>query len=364
MFIVVVSLTLFGILMVYEASSIYAYRMTEDPAFFFKKQLLFFLCGVGIFFAALFLDLDFLRRYSREFLLFTLFLLLAVLIFGERAGGAKRWFHLGWFNFQPAELLKISFLLYCVEYFRRKKALIRSLSQGLLPLGIVVGCICAAVILQPDLGTALFWIVWVFLMLFLYRARSRHLIVIIVGAFIILSLLVFLSPYRLTRITAYFDPFADPKGSGFQLIQSQIAYGEGGIFGTGLGEGKQKLFFLPAAHTDFIFSIIAEEFGLIGSVSVLCVFFFILHLMYRIAQQSRESFRKGILEGIFLIFALEAVINIGVSCGFFPTKGMPLPFVSYGGSNLIVHYMLLGIFFNASRTRQKGNGNETRIGYV
>jgi cell division protein FtsW len=156
-------------------------------------------------------------------------------------------------------------------------------------------------------------------------------------------------PYRARRITAYLNPFSDPRGSGFQLIQSQIAYGAGGISGVGFGEGRQKLFFLPAAHTDFIYSIVAEEFGLLGSLGLLALLFLIFHKMFIIAKETKDDFRMAILWGIIFIFFLEVVINIGVSCGLFPTKGLPLPFMSYGGSNLVVHFILLGLFFNASR---------------
>ncbi|MCF7888283.1 MAG: FtsW/RodA/SpoVE family cell cycle protein, partial [Candidatus Omnitrophica bacterium] len=156
-------------------------------------------------------------------------------------------------------------------------------------------------------------------------------------------------PYRVRRIIAYLDPFSDPQGSGFQIIQSQLAYSRGGILGVGLGEGKQKLFFLPAAHTDFIFSIIAEELGLILTLGIVSIFFLVIHKMLKISNLIDDNFRKGILFGIAIIFFLEVFINIGVTCGLLPTKGMSLPFISYGGTNLIVHYMLLGLFFNASK---------------
>ncbi|MCM8786730.1 MAG: putative lipid II flippase FtsW [Candidatus Omnitrophica bacterium] len=342
-------LTLFGMLFVYEASSIYAYSIKGDPSYFLKRQFIFFIIGLFLFFFTLFLDLNFLRKYYKEFLLFTLFLLLLVLLFGRRIGGAKRWFNFGEFNFQPSEILKISFLIYCVEYCNRKKTLLRTFKLGLLPLGIVLGILCLLLILQPDLGTALFWVIWTFLFLFLYRARKSHLFVVGFITIIFIIFLVLFFPYRFRRIIAYVNPFADPQSSGFQIIQSQIAFCEGGLFGVGLGESKQKLFFLPAAHTDFIFSLIAEELGLVGALFFIFVFFILFNAMVKIAKYVWGEFSKGVLLGIIIIFFLEIVINIGVSCGFFPTKGMPLPFISYGGSNLVIHYILLGLFFNASK---------------
>lgn len=344
----ILTITLFGLLMIYESSSIYAFKTTGDAAYFFKKQLLFFIIGLVLFFLALLLDLDLLKRYSKELLLFTIFFLVVVVFLGKSIGGAKRWLSLGNFNIQPSEILKISFLIYCADYCSRKRNLLRSIKSGLLPLGLVLGFICVLLLLQPDFGTAVFWVIWTILFLYVFKAKSKHLIFTIFSGFGAMALLVLQRPYRLRRVVAYLNPFADPQGSGFQLVQSQIAYGLGGIWGVGLGEGRQKLFFLPAAHTDFVFSIIAEELGLIGSIGLILVFLVAFHKMFIIAKYSESGFKKGILWGVLFIFSLEVLINIGVSCGAFPTKGLPLPFMSYGGSNLIVHYILLGLFFNAS----------------
>ncbi|MCK4519725.1 MAG: putative lipid II flippase FtsW [Candidatus Omnitrophica bacterium] len=343
------ALTLFGILMIYESSSVYAFKAEKDAAYFFKRQFLFFLVGVFFFFITLLADLEFLRRHSKEFLLFTFFCLVLIIFIGKKAGGAKRWLQLGSLGFQPSEMLKISFLLYCADYCRRKRSLIKNVRLGLFPLGIVLSAVCILLIVQPDLGTAVFWVLWTILFLFLFGARKKHLVFVILTGATISFFLIKLYPYRLNRIVAYLNPFDDPRGAGFQLIQSQIAYGVGGVWGVGLGEGLQKLLFLPAAHTDFIFSIIAEEFGLWGSLGLIFIFFLIFHKMSKIAESFQDSFRRGLLWGIILIFFLEIAINIGVSCGLFPTKGLPLPFMSYGGSNLVVHCILLGLFFNASR---------------
>lgn len=350
------ALTFFGILMIYEASSVYAFKAKVDAAYFFKRQFLFFLIGGFFFSITLLFDLEFLKRYSKEFLLFTLLSLLLAIFIGKKAGGARRWLQLGSFGFQPSEILKISFLLYCADYCQRKRSLIKNVRLGLFPLGIVLFVICIFLVVQPDLGTAVFWFSWTILFLFIFGARKKHLSFIILTGATVSFFLVKLYPYRLRRIIAYLNPFNDPRGAGFQLIQSQIAYGSGGIKGVGLGEGLQKLLFLPAAHTDFIFSIIAEEFGLWGSLSLLSIFFLIFHKMFKIAQCVQDGFRKGLLWGIILIFFLEITINIGVSCGLFPTKGLPLPFMSYGGSNLVVHCVLLGLFFNASRMDKSNIG--------
>ena len=348
-FFTVFIITLFGLLMVYESSSVYAFKVAYDATYFFKKQLISFLAALSLFFITLFVDMEFLRRWNKEFLLLTILCLVVVVFLGHKAGGAKRWFYLGSFNIQPSEILKVSFLLYCADYCRRKKGLIKTIGRGLIPLGVILGSTCVLLLLQPDLGTAVFWVIWTIFFLFLFKARGRHLVFILLLGLVLSFFLVKFYPYRLKRVTAYLNPFADPRGSGFQLIQSQIAYGEGGLWGVGLGQGRQKLFFLPASHTDFVFSIIAEEFGLLGAISLLSLFFFLFHKMFKIASASSDDFRSGVLWGVVLIFFLEIAINIGVSCGLLPTKGLPLPFMSYGGSNLVVHYILLGLFFNASR---------------
>lgn len=349
-FATVIVLTLFGLLMVYESSSLYAYKTTQDAAFFFKKQFIFFLISLASFFLMLLVDLEFLRKHAKEFLFVTLLILVLLLIIGKKAGGAKRWFHFFGFNLQPSEFLKVFFTIYCIDYIVKRKNSIRVFSK-LIPLWIILGFMCTILVLQPDLGTAVFWVIWTLAVLFLFRARKKHLGFVVLVGFLACIFLVTFYSYRFRRITGYLNPFADPRDSGFQLIQSQIAYGQGGLLGVGFGEGRQKLFFLPAAHTDFIFSIIAEEFGIVGSFTMLLIFFIIFHKMYNIAKKSEDDFRKGLLFGIILIFFLEVTINIGVSCGLLPTKGLSLPFISYGGSNLITHYMLLALFFNASRIR-------------
>ncbi|MDD3297102.1 MAG: putative lipid II flippase FtsW [Candidatus Omnitrophica bacterium] len=361
-FISILALTLFGVLMIYESSSVYAFKVYGDPAYFLKRQILFFLFGLAAFFSTLFVEIDFLKRYNKEFLLFTILTLVVVAFFGQKGGGARRWFSLAGFNIQPSEILKVTFLLYCADYCQRKGNTLRNIKNGLIPLGVVLASVCILLILQPDLGTAAFWVIWAIFFLFICNANLRHLAIVIGIGLLTAFFLVKFSPYRARRMTSYFNPFADPQGAGFQLVQSQIAYGEGGLCGVGFGEGRQKLSFLPASHTDFVFSIIAEEFGLWGVLGIMMLFFILFHIMFFIARAQRDGFKSGVLWGIILIFFLEVAANIGVSCGLFPTKGLPLPFISYGGSNLVVHYILLGLFFNASRVDNCKVNHEDLIG--
>jgi len=356
-FISIFSLTLFGILMVYEASGIYAFKETSDAAFFLKRQLSFLFVGLIFFYIFLFLDLNVLRRYNKSILVLTILSLIGLFIYGNKAGGARRWLSLFGVNIQPSELLKISFLLYTADYCNRKNKLIKNIRYGLLPLGLVLGLICILLVSQPDLGTSIFWVLWTILFVFIWGAKLKHLASVALLGSIGLFFLITLYPYRFRRITAYLNPFADSQGAGFQLVQSQIAYGVGGLLGVGFGESRQKLFFLPAAHTDFIYSIIAEEFGLLGALGILFIFIILFYKMIKISNDAKDNFKKGILIGITLIFGLEVILNIGVSCGLFPTKGLSLPFISYGGSNLVVHYILLGLFFNASQKEDKSLNN-------
>ncbi len=345
--------SLFGLLMIYEASSIYAWKSFNDGAYFFKRQFLYFIVSLAVFGMVLAVDLGTLKKIFFPILVFNIFLLALVLIVGEKIGGSRRWLKFLGFSFQPSEFLKISFLLWCADYFKRKGVLIRSLKEGILPLLLVSAALFSLIIFEPDLGTVMFWSMWLFLILFIVKARKRHLFSIFFIGIILISVLISVHPYRFARVAAYVNPWKFSKGSGFQLIQSQIAYGRGEILGVGLGESKQKLSFLPAAHTDFIFAIIAEEFGFIGSVVVLSAFLIFLFNVFKLHFYIPDLFRKNLCLGIGLIFALEIAVNIGVSCGVFPTKGLPLPFISYGGSSLLVQYTLLGLLFNASRNLSK-----------
>jgi cell division protein FtsW len=204
--------------------------------------------------------------------------------------------------------------------------------------------------MQPDLGTAMAIGIVIFIMLFIGGIKLSHLLSIILLSLPLLYVLIFSVPYRRMRIMAFLNPWLDPKGSGFQIIQSQVALGSGGIFGVGLGHSKQKLFYLPAAHTDFIFSIIGEELGLLGTVGVIILFIIFIRQGLKIIKNAPDKFGYFLSLGLVLTIALKAIINIGVSCGALPTKGLPLPFISYGGSSLVFDMVAVGILVNIART--------------
>ncbi len=356
-FLCAVGLTLLGLLVIYEASSVSAWKFTGDQAYYVKRQAGYFAVSLVAFAVVLLLDFKLVRKYFRPLLLLNIALLVFVLILGKKTGGARRWLNFFGFTVQPSEFLKVTFFLYCMDYLQRKGALIRNFRVGLLPLLVVTGAMSLLIVMEPDLGSVIFWALWLFIILFLFNAKKRHLASVLVLGLIVCVALVIFCPYRVSRLVSYLNPWDDPQGSGFQLIQSQIAYGTGGIWGVGLGESKQKFLYLPAAHTDFIFSIIAEEFGFLGSIFMLGLFAVFIFRMLRLSTALQDSFFVRLGQGIAVMFALEICINIGVSCGLLPTKGLSLPFLSYGGSNFMSHFILLGILFNVSREDAVLHGN-------
>jgi cell division protein FtsW len=247
-------------------------------------------------------------------------------------------------------LAGISLIIYLSDFIIRKGNVIKEFLKGFLPPICVLAAFALLILMQPDLGTALAIGIVVFIMLFVAGVRVPYLLSIILASFPLLYVLIFSVPYRRMRIMAFLNPWLDPKGSGFQIIQSQIALGSGGIFGLGLGHSRQKLFYLPAAHTDFIFSIIGEELGLLGTLGIIILFIIFIQQGVKIIKNATEKFGYFLALGLVLMVSLKAVINIGVSCGVLPTKGLPLPFISYGGSSLIFDMVSIGLLINIART--------------
>jgi cell division protein FtsW len=342
-----------GLLFVYDVSSVYAWWTSGDPMFFLKRHLAFVLLGLVGMFVCLRTNLDTLRRWVKPMIIVMLVLLIAVFVLGKAAWGAKRWFHIGGFSFQPSEFAKIVFILYAADYLERKRRMLDSITQGIAPLLIVTLMIAGLIVIEPDLGNASLICILMFSMMWIAGLPKKY--VLAVGAVGLAGVvaLIAISPYRMARVVSFLDPWADAQGKGFQLVQSHIALGSGGLFGRGLGESVQKLFFLPAVHTDFIFAIIGEELGLIGCVVMLCVFLFAFMQGIRIVRTQQEySYRYFIGFGIMLLFVTEALLNMAVVTGMMPTKGLPMPFISYGGSSTIANFMMLGLFFNATKPHE------------
>ena len=270
---------------------------------------------------------------------------------GKIHSGARRWFSIGTFSFQPSEFAKLAILIYVADFLARKQNKIKDFIEGFLPLITIMGIFCLLIIKQPDLGNSVLIAAIVLIVMYAAGAQIRHLGSMVLLALPPLILLIVMVPYRWQRIKAFLNPMSDVQGVNFQLTQSHIALGSGGLFGVGLGKSAQKLFYLPAAHTDFIFSIIGEELGLLGTLAVVFLFAAFIWQGARIAKRITDPFGYYLAFGIIVMIGLQAVINIGVSIGAFPTKGLPLPFISYGGSALIFNMMAVALLLNISRTQ-------------
>jgi len=351
-FSVSVVLICIGIVMIYSSSSIYAWEQYKDSMFFLKRHLSFLAIGAVFTFIVMSVDYRKFRKYAKPLLIISAILLLLVLIpgLGREVSGARRWFRFKFLSFQPSELANLAVIVYVADFISRKGNVIRQFLRGFFPPACVLGAFCLLILAQPDLGTTLALATVVFLMLYIAGTRGAYLLSILLASIPALYVLIFRVTYRRARILAFINPWLDPRGTGFQIIQSQIALGSGGIFGVGLGHSKQKLFYLPAAHTDFIFSIIGEELGLIGTIGVIILFILFIQQGLKIVKNAPDKFGYFLALGLVLMISLRAVINIGVSCGFFPTKGLPLPFISYGGSSFIFDMVAVGILINIART--------------
>ena len=263
--------------------------------------------------------------------------------------GARRWLSLGLMSFQPSELAKVAMVLYMAHSLARKQERMSSFSYGVLPHLIVAAVPAGLLLLEPDFGTAGLLLALVFGMLFVGGARLHHLAGLVLLVVPPAFWLIWSSPYRWKRVLGFLDPFADPEGKGFQLVQSFLAFGNGGITGVGLGAGKQKLFWIPEGHTDFIFALLGESLGLLGALFVLCCFGVIAFRGFSVAARSIDRFSSLLAFGVTFLLVLQALLNIAVVLGVVPTKGMPLPLLSYGGSSMLTTGILVGILLSLSR---------------
>src|SRR5215831_6772373 len=323
-----------GVVMVYSASAIVAADRFHDPYFFLKKQIFWAMLGAACMWMAIRLDYRRLEGLTLPLLIFAGVLLVLVLVppFGQAINGTRRWIRLGPVSFQPAELAKLALVLYLAAFLAKKGEEIADLRRGLLPPLAIAGLLAALVLAQPDLGNCLTLITLTFTLLFLAGGRARHLGFILATALPPLVIAIWAAPYRLRRIVAFIDPWSDPRGSGFQIIQSWLALGNGGVFGQGIGASRQKLFYLPESHTDFIFAILGEELGFVGALAVVALFVVLIWRGFRIGLRAPDPFGGYLALGITMLIATQVVVNLGVVTGLLPTKGLPLPFLSFGGS--------------------------------
>ena len=340
-----------GVVMVYSASAILAADRFGDPHYFLKRQLFWALLGLGGLWAALAVDYRVLERVALPLLGVAALLLVLVLVpaFGQAINGTRRWLRVGGVSFQPVELAKLAFVIYLARFLSRRGEAVQGFWGGAVPPAVIGGGLAALVLRQPDLGNSLTLLALAFTLLFLAGARPRHLLLLAAPALPLLAVAVYLAPYRWRRILAFLNPESDPRGSGFQIIQSFLAIGSGGLLGRGLGGSKQKLFYLPEPHTDFVFAVIAEELGLIGGVTVVALFMVLIWRGLRAGLRAPDRFGAYLALGLTTMLATEALVNLGVVTGSLPTKGLPLPFVSFGGSALFMTLLSTGILLNISQ---------------
>lgn len=346
---IVLTLGVLGLVMVYSASGILAGKMHQDSAYFLKKQLLWMGLGLVAFAAASKIEVARLRGLIFPMICLVFVLLAGVLVFGNEINGSRRWIRLGPVTFQPSELAKLFTVIYLSHYMAKKGERLSDFSEGLAPAMVLIGLETALILVEPDFGTTAIIVSLAFILFFLGGVSFRRLLplgLVLVPLFLYWILK---TPYRRERVMTYLNPWGDPAAAGFQMIQSYLALGSGGAVGAGLGEGRQKLFFLPEPHTDFIFAVIGEELGLLGTLIVLFLFVWLLWKGTRIALATEEPFSRMLAMGTTLMMTLPAFLNMGVVTGLLPTKGLPLPFVSYGGSSLLVNWVALGLLFNVSR---------------
>ncbi len=342
-----------GIVMIYSASAIYALDTMKDPNYFLVRHLVYLGIGSLIAWLASRINYQALRRHSKNILIAVIVLMVLVLIphIGSSAGGARRWFKFMGFSVQPSEFLKIALIFYMADFLERKKESLSDLKHTVLPALFVLGVSAGLVLKQPDLGTAVTIAMVMLILFFAAGFPLKYLAGIVAVAIPGLLYAMLAKPYRRKRILAFFHPWDDPRGVGFQIIQSFLALGSGGLFGRGLGGSQQKLFFLPESHTDFIFSIIGEELGFVGAGSVILLFLVFIFSGMVIVFRSKNYFSQILALGLVSLIGFEAVINIGVSIGALPTKGLSLPFISYGGSALLANMVALGLLINISKQK-------------
>lgn len=356
----VLALVCLGLVMVYSASAITAHEKLGDSFFFLKRQAI--AAGLGFVAMAAAMKLGYRRvaRLAWPFLLLALVLLIAVLIpgVGSAAGGARRWIRLPGVSLQPAEIAKVAWVVYLSYSLAKKREKMRTFSIGFLPHLGLAGILVLLCMAEPDFGSSVALLVMMFVLLFAAGAKLSWLVGSVLLGIPFAWTAIAHSPYRAKRLAAFWDPWADRKGSGYQVVESLMSIGSGGWTGLGLGDGRQKLFFLPEAHTDFIFAIIGEELGLLGVAVVVGLFGVIIWRGVRAALRSPEPFGTYLALGITALFAFQAIINMGVAMGMLPTKGLTLPFISYGGSSLITLMGAAGLLLSVSGS---GEGAQRRV---
>jgi cell division protein FtsW len=339
-----------GLIAVYSASSNLAEHRLGDSYYYLKKQVLFCMIGVGVMVLTRYIPCTLYGKLAYPLLLVSVSLLVLLLVpgLGRKVGGACRWISLGGISFQPSELAKFSLAVYMAYSMSKKGKDMETFSKGLVPHLLVAGMFMGLIVLQPDLGSAVIIAAWILIALFVGGVRIYQLFAIFLLSTPVLAWLIWQADYRVKRLLAFMNPWEDPRGIGFQIIHSFLAFGSGGVFGAGLGNSKQKLFYLPEPHTDFALSIIGEELGIVGVSAIIVLFGILVAGGIRAALKAKDLYSTYLAVGLTSFIGLQVIINMGVVMGLLPTKGLTLPLISYGGSSLLITLASIGVLLNIS----------------
>lgn len=347
----VLIISIFGIIMIYSASSIWAEFKYQDAFKYVRQQAIFFIVGIFIMLFCSKINLNFIKKKANLILIGCFILLILVLIpgIGSIRNGSRSWFGIGGFGIQPSEFAKLGLIIYTAKYLEKNNKYMQNVKKGALPIFIVIGVFFLLIMLEPDFGTAMVIALTLIALIFISGLKISFFVKVGVLGLAGIVALIIAAPYRMARIISFLNPWSDPLGSGYQIIQSLYAIGPGGLLGQGFLKSRQKHFYLPEPQTDFIFSIISEEFGFLGVIIVCSFFFFIFYRMLKIALSSNDLFKKYLVFGLAFGIFIQAALNLAVVVGLIPVTGVTLPFFSYGGSSLLISMICIGLVLNVSR---------------
>lgn len=362
MILIIFTLTGFGLVMVFSASYYDGLTNHNDSYYYFKRQLLWACLAIVVFFTISNVPYPYYQKRVGLILLCSMTLLILVFVpgIGVYLNGSDRWIQLGPIGFQPSELAKISAIIYTASIMTKKQNYLHQFKRGLLPPLIVLGMFCFLIVMEPHFSSTVILLISCLTVIFCSGARIKHLFWLAVSGIPVLVAVMLAQPYRMDRWSILLDPWKDPTDKGYQTIQSLFAIGPGGLAGKGLGNSIQKLAYLPMSQTDFIFAIVAEELGFIGSTCLILLFIFFILRGIRIALQAPDQFGTLLGIGIVTMFSIQALFNLGVVTAILPVTGVPLPFISYGGSSLVISMLGAGILLNISRYRTDSSIKQTK----
>ena len=354
---------LLGLTMVFSATVSNDHELASSNFNHLLMQLFFLMVGLAVGISVSLLSLSVWHYYSKLLLIFGFVLLAIVLIpgVGISVNGSQRWLPLGPIRMQPSEIMKLIMIVYTASFLVRQGDRVKEFKVGIVSMGLIIALMAILLLFEPDFGSTVVIAATVIGMMFLGGVRITHFMLVLAVGVSLFAALAMTSSYRLQRILSFMDPFSDPFNSGFQLVQALIAIGRGEWFGVGLGNSIQKLFYLPHAHNDFLLAVIGEELGFLGLTAVIILFALLILRIFRLARLAERSgrmFAARVAQGIGLLLAIQAIINIGVNLGVLPTKGLTLPFMSYGGSSLVANCLLMGVLFAIDREVRQEPGGE------